>query len=67
MLFLFGIFLLSVSISCQNGGGGNSGPNEIYVVVGISGRIMTSPDGATWTDETEAGDWFQSITNGSSL
>jgi hypothetical protein len=49
-----------------NGGdGGNGETTEIhFVAVGGGGRIMTSPDGATWTDETEigAGDDFLGVT-----
>jgi hypothetical protein len=55
-ILLIGIFVLSMTISCDSGG--SSG---IFVAVGDNGRIMTSPDGTTWTDETEAGDDLWSI------
>ena len=48
----------------ESGGGGVEIPSTIFIAVGNGGRIMTSADGETWTDETETGDTFLGIVYG---
>lgn len=58
-LALLFILLFVFSTGCF--GDDNDEPTSIphrFVAVGWNGRIMTSPNGATWTDETVPGDYF---------
>ena len=53
ILIIFSVFLFSFTfISCKSSDDGSTSSTGLFVTVGYSGTILTSPDGTTWDNRT---------------
>jgi hypothetical protein len=71
LLIILSILLFSstfISCSKSSDDGSKSTDNTLYVSVGESGTILTSPDGTTWTERTSGtSDYLIGVTYGNGL